>query len=77
MPAAAQKAREAGLRSVVISAGFIAAPPAAAGKLYAADLAGGCLGALLSAVLFIPVLGISQTCAAVALAGVTGLLALL
>ncbi len=47
-----------------------------AGSLYGADLVGGCLGALLSAVLFVPVLGIPQTCAAVALAGLAGLLVL-
>jgi hypothetical protein len=44
--------------------------------LYGADLAGGCLGALLGAVLFIPVLGIPQTCAVIALVGLAGLLAL-
>ena len=44
--------------------------------LYGADLVGGCLGALLAAVLFVPVLGIPQTCAAIALVGLAGLLAL-
>ena len=47
----------------------------AAGVLYAADLVGGCLGALLGAVLLVPVLGIPQTCAAVSLVGLAGLLA--
>jgi spermidine synthase len=47
-----------------------------AGMLYGADLVGGCLGALLGAVLFIPLLGIPQTCAAVALVGLAGLLVL-
>jgi len=45
-----------------------------AGLLYGSDLVGGCLGALLGAVLFIPVLGIPQTCVAVALVGLAGLL---
>ncbi len=48
----------------------------AVGMLYGADLVGGCLGALLAAVLFIPLLGIPQTCAIVALVGLAGLLAL-
>jgi spermidine synthase len=48
-----------------------------AGMLYGADLVGGCLGALLGAVFFIPLLGIPQTCAAVALVGLAGLLALI
>jgi len=48
----------------------------AAGLLYGADLVGGCLGALVGAVLFVPVLGIPQTCAAVALVGVAGVLLL-
>ena len=47
-----------------------------AGVLYAADLVGGCLGALLGAVLFVPVLGIPHTCAAIALVGLAGLAAL-
>jgi spermidine synthase len=47
-----------------------------AGMLYGADLAGGCLGALLGVALFIPVLGIPQTCAVIALVGLAGLLAL-
>ena len=49
----------------------------AAGLLYGADLAGGCLGALLGAALFVPVLGIPQTCAAITLAALAGLTALL
>lgn len=48
-----------------------------AGLLYAADLAGGCLGALLGAVLLVPVLGIPQTCAAIALVGLVSLAGLL
>jgi spermidine synthase len=47
-----------------------------AGLLYGADLVGGCLGALLGAVLLVPVLGIPQTCAAVALVALAGVLAL-
>ena len=48
----------------------------AAGVLYGADLAGGCLGALLGAGFLVPVLGIPETCAAIALVGLAGLLAL-
>lgn len=48
----------------------------AAGRLYAADLAGGCLGALGGAVFLVPLLGLPQTCVAVALIGLAGLLAL-
>ena len=48
-----------------------------AGMLYGADLVGGCLGALFGAAVLIPVFGIPQTCAAVALVAVAGLLALI
>jgi spermidine synthase len=48
----------------------------AAGLLYGADLVGGCLGALFGAALLIPVFGIPQTCAVVALVSLAGLLAL-
>jgi spermidine synthase len=48
----------------------------AAGMVYGADLVGGCLGALVSAVVWVPLLGIPQTCAVIALVGVAGLLAL-
>lgn len=48
----------------------------AVGMLYGADLVGGCLGAALGAVLFVPVLGIPQTCTAIALVGLAGLLML-
>jgi spermidine synthase len=51
-------------------------PGRAAAMLYAADLVGGCLGALLGAVILIPVLGIPQTCWAIALVTLAGLLAL-
>ena len=47
----------------------------AAGRLYGADLAGGCLGALLGGTFFIPLLGIPQTCGVIALLGVAGILA--
>jgi spermidine synthase len=47
-----------------------------AGLLYGADLVGGCLGALASSVLLVPLLGIPQTCAVVALVGLAGLVAL-
>jgi spermidine synthase len=49
----------------------------AAGMLYGADLVGGCAGALVGALLFVPVLGIPQTCVAILLVGLAGLLALL
>ena len=48
----------------------------AAGILYGADLVGGCMGALLAAVFFVPVLGIPQTCWAILLVGLAGLAAL-
>ena len=48
----------------------------AAGMLYGVDLVGGCLGAMLTSVLLVPILGIPQTCAAIALVGLAGLLAL-
>jgi spermidine synthase len=48
-----------------------------AGALYGADLVGGCAGALVGALLFVPVLGIPQTCVAILLVGLAGLLALL
>jgi len=47
-----------------------------AGSIYGADLLGGCLGAFLGAVLFVPVLGIPQTCVVISLVGLAGLLAL-
>ncbi len=47
-----------------------------AGLLYGADLVGGCVGALLSSALLVPMLGIPRTCAALALVGLGGLLAL-
>jgi len=46
------------------------------GVLYAADLAGGCLGALVTAVFWIPLLGLGQTALMVALVAVAGLLGL-
>jgi spermidine synthase len=52
-------------------------PDRVAGALYGADLIGGCGGALASALLFVPVLGIPQTCVAILLVGLAGLLALL
>ncbi len=45
----------------------------AVGRLYGADLAGGCLGALLGGTFFVPLLGIPQTCGVVALVGLAGL----
>ncbi len=49
----------------------------AAGRLYGADLAGGCLGALLGGAVFIPLLGIPQTCGVIALVGLAGCLAVI
>jgi hypothetical protein len=43
-----------------------------AGLIYGADLVGACLGAFLSSALLIPVLGIPQTCYAVALLSLAG-----
>jgi spermidine synthase len=62
----------------------VAAHPASAGgeashgvgMLYGADLVGGCLGVATTAVFLVPVLGIPQTCAVIALVGLVGLLAL-
>lgn len=48
-----------------------------AGLIYGMDLVGACLGALLASALFIPVLGIPQTCYAVALLSLAGLALLL
>ncbi len=47
------------------------------GLLYAADLLGGCAGALVCATLLTPLLGIPTTCALAAAAALTGTLALL
>ena len=47
-----------------------------AGLLYGADLVGGCLGAVLASALLVPILGIPQTCLAVALVGLAGLVVL-
>jgi spermidine synthase len=49
---------------------------AAAGALYGADLLGGCLAALVGATFLVPVLGIPQACALVAIAGLAGLVAM-
>ena len=45
-----------------------------AGLLYGADLMGGCVGALLASAVLVPVLGVVQTCWAVALIGGAGVL---
>lgn len=47
-----------------------------AGLIYGTDLAGACFGALLSSTLLIPILGIPQTCVALALLAVVGLVLL-
>lgn len=47
------------------------------GLIYGADLVGGCLGAALVSGLFIPVLGLPQTCYAAALLALTGIVLLL
>jgi hypothetical protein len=49
---------------------------AAAGRLYGADLLGGCMGALIGATILVPVLGIPQTCVMVAFAGLAAMIAL-
>ena len=49
--------------------------PAAGGRLYAADLLGGCLAALMGAAFLVPVLGIPQTSILIAVAAVAGLIA--
>lgn len=49
----------------------------AVGLIYGADLVGGCLGAALVSGLFIPVLGLPQTCYAAALLALTGIVLLL
>jgi spermidine synthase len=43
-----------------------------AGRLYATDLLGGCVGAVAAAGLLVPVLGIPQTCTVVALLNLAG-----
>jgi spermidine synthase len=48
-----------------------------AGLIYSADLVGACFGALLSSVFLIPILGIPQTCYAVAVLALAGLVLLL
>ena len=48
-----------------------------AGLIYGADLSGACFGAVLSSVFFIPLLGIPQTCYAVAMLAFAGLLLVL
>jgi spermidine synthase len=47
------------------------------GLLYGMDLAGGCLGAILSSVFLVPILGIPQTCLAVALVALAALAVLI
>ena len=44
-----------------------------AGRLYGADLVGGCLGAVMASVFLVPILGIPQTCLAVAMVGIAGM----
>lgn len=48
-----------------------------AGLIYGTDLVGACFGALISSTLLIPVLGIPQTCLAVAILALAGLVLLL
>jgi spermidine synthase len=48
-----------------------------AGLIYGADLTGACFGAFLSSVFLIPLLGIPQTCYAVSMLALTGLVLLL
>lgn len=48
-----------------------------AGLIYGTDLVGACFGALLTSALLIPILGIPQTCYAVAISALVGLILLL
>jgi spermidine synthase len=48
-----------------------------AGLIYGSDLVGACFGALLASALFIPILGIPQTCYAVAVSALVGLILLI
>ncbi len=48
-----------------------------AGLIYGTDLVGACFGALLASALLIPILGIPQTCYAVAMSALAGLILLL
>ncbi len=48
-----------------------------AGLIYGTDLVGACFGAVLASVLLIPILGIPQTCYAVAMSALVGLILLL
>jgi len=48
-----------------------------AGLIYGTDLVGACFGALLTSALLIPILGIPQTCYAVAMSALAGLILLL
>jgi spermidine synthase len=48
-----------------------------AGLIYGTDLVGACFGALLASVLLIPILGIPQTCYALAMSALVGLILLL
>ncbi len=48
-----------------------------AGLIYGTDLSGACFGALLASALLIPILGIPQTCYAVAMSALIGLILLL
>jgi spermidine synthase len=57
---------------------YVSRPSSAIGGiLYAADLGGGCVGALLGVALFIPIAGIPSTCAAIAVLAAVALLAVL
>jgi spermidine synthase len=47
-------------------------PGAVAGRLYAVDLVGGCVGAVLAAGFLVPLLGIPQTCILLALLNLMG-----
>ncbi|HID62058.1 MAG TPA: hypothetical protein EYP49_04875 [Anaerolineae bacterium] len=69
-PLAAELTRASALNSSKGSVGRVA------GLIYGADLVGACLGAFLSSALLIPVLGIPQTCYAVALLSLAGMVLL-
>jgi spermidine synthase len=60
-----------------LAAALVGGDAHAVGRLYGADLLGGALGAVFSAALLVPLLGLPQVCLLAALIGLGGLLSLL
>jgi hypothetical protein len=60
-----------------LAAALVGGEAHAVGRLYGADLLGGALGAVLSAALLVPLLGLPQVCLLAAVIGLGGLLSLL